>query len=68
MIQTAGDKTRNDLAVGFDGPEIRGVLVERAMRPVGIIQRDDGTPTGPRNARFFIGGTLGRGLSSKFMR
>jgi hypothetical protein len=58
------------LAEGADGfHELdRGLMPEQAVRSFTIVQRDDGTPTGPKSARFFIRGTPGPGASSSLMR
>jgi hypothetical protein len=46
----------------------RGLMPDRAVRSFTIVQSDDGTPTGPKSARFCIRGTPGRGASSSLMR
>ena len=45
-----------------------GLIAERRVRALGIVQLDDRTPTGPRSASFSIRGILGRGARSTFMR
>jgi hypothetical protein len=51
-------------SIGFG----RRLAIQGRMRPSPIVQRDDGTPTGPRSARFFIDGILGRDAWFVFMR
>src|ERR1700722_15608915 len=46
----------------------RGALAERLMRPLFVVQHDDGTPTGSRSTSFFIRGILGPDAWSIFMR
>src|ERR1700682_3937477 len=46
----------------------RRILVQRPMRSDGVVQHDDGTPTGSRSTSFFIRGILGPDAWSIFMR
>src|SRR5229473_609010 len=46
----------------------RSILVQRPMRSDGVVQHDDGTPTGSRSTSFFIRGILGPDAWSIFMR
>jgi hypothetical protein len=41
---------------------------EGGMRSVNVVQRDDGTPTGPKTARCAIPGIRGLGVWFAFMR
>ena len=50
--------------MGFEGRS----SAERRMRPLGIVQLDHSTPTGPRNARFSIHGIPGLGGVFTFTR
>jgi hypothetical protein len=43
-------------------------LLERFMRTFLVVQRSEGTPTGPRSARYYIFFTLGLVALSTFMR
>src|SRR5258708_37511683 len=45
----------------------RRVLVQRPMSSDGVVQHDDGTPTGSRGTSFFIRGILGPHAWSIFM-
>jgi hypothetical protein len=38
------------------------------VRPLRVVQHDDGTPTGSRSTSFFIRGILGPDAWSMFMR
>jgi hypothetical protein len=44
------------------------IIVQGQVRARFVIQRDDRTPIGPGNARFFTDGTLGQDLPSGFMK
>jgi hypothetical protein len=46
----------------------RRFVSERGVRPDGIVQLNDGTPTGSRSARYCIVGILGLDASSVFMK
>src|ERR1700686_2645998 len=46
----------------------RRILMQRPMRSDGVVQHDDGTPTGSRSTSFFIHGILGPDAWSMFMR
>src|SRR5450759_3170475 len=43
-------------------------ITQRAVRADGVVQHDDGTPTGSRSTSFFIRGILGPDAWSIFMR
>jgi hypothetical protein len=46
----------------------RRLVPEGSVRPLVVVQSDDGTPTGPKSAKFFIRGIPEPGASSSLMR
>jgi hypothetical protein len=70
MVQTANFREGNDIAGRgrLYWTRTRAVLAERKMRSGVMMQLYNITPTGPRNAKFFIPGIRGLARWFSFMK
>src|SRR3982074_308213 len=68
MVKPTEDRVGTNDSDLLNRTKNRRILVQRPMRSDGVVQHDDGTPTGSRSTSFFIRGILGPDAWSIFMR